>query len=171
VVEIEYAKALHELALEENKVDIFWDAFIVVNNASNIDEFQTMMVSPLLEKDEKKKIIDNVYNKLDKTFVDFLYVLIDHNRFNLLKGIAHEYRKLVRIDKNIMFIDIISAQDLTEAQLNKVKKMLKEKYNDKVLDFKYIIKPDLIGGIQIISNGESIDLSLKASLDKIKEGI
>ena len=68
-----------------------------------------------------------------------------------------------------MFIDVLSAKELTEKQKAKVVKTLTAKYNDKTLQFKYIVKPDLLGGIQIISNGVSIDMSLKASLDRIKE--
>ena len=171
MVEIEYAKAIYDLAIEENKIDKFWDAFLIVSEATKENDFIELMTSPMIENDKKKKIISDVYKKLDKTFINFLYVLIDHNRFNKINNIGHEYRKLVRTKKNIMFIDIISAFELSDKQVAKIKKTLENKYNDKELDYKFIIKPDLIGGIQIISNGVSIDLSLKNSLKKIREEI
>lgn len=169
MVEAEYAKALYELAIEEKKVDLFWDYFIALDKTNDDPDFKKIMSSPIIESKEKKEIIKKVYYKLDETFLNFLYVLTDHNHFNLCDKIGHEYRKLVRLDKNIMFIDVISANDLTKAQEDKIVKLLKAKYSDKTLQFKYIVKPDLLGGIQIISNGVSIDMSLKAALDRIKE--
>ena len=58
---------------------------------------------------------------------------------------------------------------LVDIAEDKIVKLLKAKYSDKTLQFKYIVKPDLLGGIQIISNGVSIDMTLKAALDRIKE--
>lgn len=169
MVEAEYAKALYELAIEEKKVDLFWDYFIALDKTNDDPDFKKIMSSPIIESKEKKEIIKKVYYKLDETFLNFLYVLTDHNHFNLCDKIGHEYRKLVRLDKNIMFIDVISANDLTKAQEDKIVKLLKAKYSDKTLQFKYIVKPDLLGGIQIISNGVSIDMTLKSALDRIKE--
>ena len=169
MIDSEYAKAIYELALEEKKVDLFWDYFIVVDKTNDNPDFRKIMASPTIDNKEKKEIVKKVYHALDDTFLNFLYVLIDHNRFNLCDEIGHEYRKLVRLEKNIMFIDVLSAKELTEKQKAKVVKTLTAKYNDKTLQFTYIVKPDLLGGIQIISNGVSIDMSLKASLDRIKE--
>ena len=169
MIDSEYAKAIYELALEEKKVDLFWDSFIVVDKTNDDPDFRKIMASPTIDNKEKKEIVKKVYHALDDTFLNFLYVLIDHNRFNLCDEIGHEYRKLVRLEKNIMFIDVLSAKELTEKQKAKVVNSLTAKYSDKTLQFKYIVKPDLLGGIQIISNGVSIDMSLKASLDRIKE--
>lgn len=169
MVEAEYAKALYELALEEKKVDLFWDYFIAIGKTNDDPDFKKIMSSPTIDNKEKKEIIKKVYYKLDDTFLNFLYVMIDHNRFSNFDMVGHEYRKLVRVEKNIMFIDVISANELTKTQEDKIVKLLKNKYSDKTLQFKYIVKPDLLGGIQIISNGVSIDMSLKASLDRIKE--
>ena len=169
MVEAEYAKALYELAIEEKKVDLFWDYFIAIDKTNDDPDFKKIMSSPIIDTKEKKGIIEKVYYKLDKTFINFMYVLIDHNHFNLCDNIGHEYRKLVRAEKNIMFIDVISAEELTKKEEDRIVKLLKNKYNDKTLQFKYIVKPDLIGGIQIISNGVSIDMSLKAALERIKE--
>ena len=169
MIDSEYAKAIYELALEEKKVDLFWDYFIVIDKTNDDPDFRKIMASPTIDNKEKKEIVKKVYHALDDTFLNFLYVLIDHNRFNLCDEIGHEYRKLVRLEKNIMFIDVLNEKELTEKQKTKVVNTLTAKYSEKTLQFKYIVKPDLLGGIQIISNGVSIDMSLKASLDRIKE--
>ena len=169
MVEAEYAKAIYELAKEEDKVDLFWDLFIALDKTNDDPKFIKLMSSPSIDVEEKKKIIKNIYHSFDETFLNFLFVLIDHDRFNLADTIGHEYRKLVRSEKNIMFIDVISPNELTKLQTEKIVSALHKKYEDRELQFKFIVKPDLLGGIQIISNGVSIDLSLKSSLDRIRE--
>ena len=48
---------------------------------------------------------------------------------------------------------------------------LKLKFIDKELEVKNMVNPDLIGGIQIVYNGESIDMSLKSTLERLKESL
>ena len=48
---------------------------------------------------------------------------------------------------------------------------LKAKYVGKELEIKNFVNPALIGGIQVIANGESIDISLKSTLERLKESL
>ena len=171
MVESEYAKAVYELALEENKVELFWDLFVAVDKTNDDPDYKKIMDSPMVSKDRKKAMIKTIYHDFDETFLNFMYVLVDHNRVNDFDAIGHEYRKLVRKDNNILFIDVLSAKELTAAQKKKLTSSLTLHFSNKKLDFKFIVKPDLIGGIQIISNGVSIDMTLKATLDRIKEDL
>ena len=43
MVESEYAKALHELAIEENKIDLFLDCFLAVNEGCNNKDFMNII--------------------------------------------------------------------------------------------------------------------------------
>ena len=54
MVEAEYAKALYELALEEDKVDLFWDYFIAVDKTNDNQDFKKIMSSPIIDTKEKK---------------------------------------------------------------------------------------------------------------------
>ena len=59
MVEAEYAKALYELALEEKKVDLFWDYFIAVDKTDDDPDFQKLMSSPIIDK-KFKKVLSNL---------------------------------------------------------------------------------------------------------------
>ena len=54
-------------------------------------------------------------------------------------------------------------KDITEA--------LKSKYKGMELEVKNFVDPSLIGGIQVIANGESIDISLRSILERMKESL
>jgi F-type H+-transporting ATPase subunit delta len=172
VVGNEYAKAIYELAHENNKTKIFSECFMAVSEtALNNKQFMEILTSPVINKNEKKEIIKNVYKSLDSDFISFLFVIIDHNRFNIFKDIYDEYENLILTDKNIVRAQIFSAVELTNAQMKEVIKALESRYNDKKIEAENIINPELIGGIRVLVNNESVDLSLKTSLNKLKESI
>ena len=171
MVELEYAKALYNLALEENKIDLFSECFTAVNETIKNKEFYDVITSPTIDKISKKEVIKGVYKSLDSTFVNFLQVIIDHNRASILNRIYNEYNNLVLADKNITKIDVISASVLTNPQLKSIEEALVERYKGKKLEINNIVNPELIGGIQVLSNGESLDISLKSCLDKLKESL
>ena len=106
MVESEYAKAVFDLAKEENKIEVFTQCFSAVIDTKT-KEFSDILVSPFIHKEEKKRILSKVYHSLDETFLHFLYVLIDHNRFDKVNDIYKEYEKLVLKDNNISVDDAL----------------------------------------------------------------
>lgn len=170
MVEQEYAKALFELAQEAGKLELFVDYFTaVVETVKN--DFYKVLTSPVIENKEKKEIIKNVYHSFDKEFLNFLYVLIDHNRISRINTIFDEFMNFILVDKNIVQVEIHSAVELTDLQIEHYEKRLKEKYGSKKLEIKNIVNPDLLGGIRIITNNEELDMSVKKQLNKLKENL
>lgn len=169
MVESEYAIALYDLALEEGKVELFNESLDAIKVSLNDKDFMKLLTTPSIDKENKKRIIDEVFKSLDKTFINFLYVVLDHNRISLIPSIYNEYNKLVLEAKNIVSIQIISAKELTNLQLKQFEKTLMDKYKGKKLEIKNIVNSELIGGIMVMANGQSIDASIKNTLDKLKE--
>lgn len=171
MVEREYAKALHDLAIEEAKLDCFLECFKALNESLSDKEFYNLLSSPIIDSIEKKKIIYKVYKSFDETFINFLCVIIDHNRFSIILNIYDEFKNLVMEDNNIIRIQILSANELKKSQIKQLENTLMDKYKGKQLEIENIVNSELIGGIQIISNDESIDITLKSTLNKMKESL
>ncbi len=98
-------------------------------------------------------------------------MLIDNDRIEYYSAIGHQYRKLVRFNKNIVRIDLLSAKELNKNQMKDITEALKSKYKGMELEVKNFVDPSLIGGIQVIANGESIDISLRSILERMKESL
>lgn len=170
MIALEYANAIYDIAQEENKIDLFNEYFVTILETFT-DDFIKLLELPTLTRNEKKDIVRKVYKSVDSTFVDFLCVLVDNDRISDFKGIGHQYRKLVRKNKNIVRIDVFSVKELSKKQMDTIVSTLKLKFIDKELEVKNMVNPDLIGGIQIVYNGESIDMSLKSTLERLKESL
>lgn len=168
MVEQEYAKALFELAQESNKLELYIDYFTAIVETVKKD-FYKLLTSPSIEKNEKKEVIKKVYHTFDEDFLHFLFVLIDNNRISRIGTIFDEFMNFVLMDKNIVQVEVHSAVELNDKQIKHFENKLKERYNNKKLEIKNIVNPDLLGGIRIIANNEELDMSAKNHLNKIKE--
>ena len=171
MIEAEYAKAIYDLAVEEHKEEKFVSCFETIIESLKDNDFQKVLTSPFIQSTEKKKIIEKIFSELEKTFVDFLYVLIDNHRFDRIDDIYDEYNRLLLEQRDIIKIEVHSAVPLNSMHMVNLIESLKEKYKDKKIELENIVDPTLIGGIQIISGGESLDISLKNSLNKLKEAL
>lgn len=172
MVEFEYAKALFDLAIEERKMELFHDTFNTLLDVTETEqEFFKLMSSPVISKKEKISLVEECFYKFDKTFLNFLKVLVEHQRFACIKSIFNEYLKLERDYNHILKVEVISSTELTASRMSIVKKGLKKRFPGQVLHIENTVNPRILGGMQIICNGESLDMSLKYMLTKMKDSL
>ncbi|MDE6584346.1 MAG: ATP synthase F1 subunit delta [Anaeroplasmataceae bacterium] len=172
MVEYEYAKAIFELAVEEKKTELFLDYFNgIFDVISSNKEFNKMLASPLIDIEGKSSIIQTVFKSFDKTFIDFLILLVKNNRFDFLEKIKEEYNKLLSEYNSILKIEVISSEKLTKERLKEITDSLQIRYPDKKLRIENSVNPKILYGLQVICNGESIDISLKTRLARLKDSL
>lgn len=168
----EYSKALYDIALENKEFDEInseFDVLIMAIN-QNKDIFK-VMDSSAISNSNKKKVIDNICPNFNNHFKDFLYVLIDNARFNLINDIYEGFTNRYFKKEKIINATIYSANPLTEDYLLGIKEKLCKMFNAKSCILQSVIDEALIGGIKIIYNGKSLDLSLKDKLEGLKTDI
>ena len=98
-------------------------------------------------------------------------MLIDHDRFSLLRQIRKEFEKNIREENKILKVVVKSVRALTQEELESIRASLKHKYVKETLEIENIIDEDILGGLQVIIDDEVIDYTLKASLKRLKESI
>lgn len=172
MVEFEYAKALFDLAIEEKKTELFLDYLNGITDViSSEKDFYKLIASPLVSMEEKLNVIHNVFHSFDETFIEFLCVLVKADRFTNFEQITNEYSKLLSDFKSILKIEVISSEILTKQRLDEVTKSLEVRYPNKKLIIENTVNPKILYGLQIICNGESLDMSVKNMLNKMKESL
>ncbi|MDE7095844.1 MAG: ATP synthase F1 subunit delta [Anaeroplasmataceae bacterium] len=172
MVEYEYAKALFELAIEEKKTELFLDSLNgILDVMSANKDFYKMIASPLVDINEKLKVIREVFSSMDTTFKEFLCVLVRNDRFVLIEQITEEYNQMLSDYNSILKIEVISSEKLSMERLALVTKSLEQRYPNKKLKIENTVNPKILSGLQIICNGESLDMSLKNRLAKLKNSL
>lgn len=162
--EIEYAKALFDLASNNNEM---LDEFQQFNEILKYNQFLELLKAPNIKKEEKKEILKRTLKNFDITFLHFLFVIIDNNRINDLDQIYDCYYKMVLKSNNEELVDIYLPKEISEIELDGLKNKLEMKFNKKLV-IKTHIEPRLIGGMRIEYDGKSIDETVLKEFIKIK---
>lgn len=167
----QYAKALFELAAENNEVEEVYQNLIVLKESFKNIDFKKIIESITISKEEKKQILKNILKDLnDSYFVYFHYVLIDNNRFDVYDQIVDAYKELLQEYLKIIDIDVYTKFPLSENDKEKLKTNLTKRFN-KNSQISYHIDNNLMGGIKIIAGELIIDYSLDTQLKEIKNSI
>lgn len=172
MVENEYAKALFDLAVEEKKIDKYLEYLDSLTKILNEEkDFLKLLDSPLIDLDEKLKMVNEIFKCFDGVFLSFLKLLIRNNRLKNIKVIKDGYNDLFEEYKGVLKVEIISSEKLTKERINSLTKLLKDRYPNKKLIIENTVNSNILYGIQIICNGQSLDMSLNNMLNKIKESL
>lgn len=168
-----YATALFEHAKERNlQKNIRNEYGSLCNFFERYPDHKKIFISPYLTRKEKRVLLEQLNEKLklNNSFLSFLKVLVEENRFAIIRGIFLKYKDLYAIDKGIIRINVFSTEDLPKKEINKLKLAMKKKLK-KEIEIKNIVDNSLIGGLKIVIEDDIIDASLKGSLDNIRETI
>ena len=174
---LSYADALFSLQEENNKSTSEAINTLVDIYASFDDEIKKFLYSKAIKASDKKEVIKNALKGIDEDIVAFIYVLIDNGRIAELENIINALKLKEQEKARFIPIDVISANPLDKDTLIKVKKIIKEKFFDNILDkeivINEIIDKEVIDGIIIKYQNKVLDasvlnkqLSLKEYLEK-----
>jgi F-type H+-transporting ATPase subunit delta len=128
-----------------------------------------LLEGPFLSRESKKKIIMNIFGeKICDTTLNFLFVLVDRNRINLLKTIVLKYAKFDMREKSIIEVKVTSVIEFAP----KYRVMLWDQINsceeDVFIQFDWQIDPNLLGGFTIEMQSRLVDVSIRGKLNKLK---
>lgn len=170
-VSLQYARALFDLANSDEK-KVFYEILLVLEKVI-IDDSEVLKVfeHPLLTPDQKKEIIKNTLdNKVSDTFLNFMYVVIDHHRINELANITSSYKMILDDYLGEKEVLVYSSYPLTLKQKENLCDNLGKHYNKQI---KLIENVDssLVGGIKIVVDNEIIDATILNKLEKVIDSI
>jgi len=116
----------------------------------------------------KKEIIEKHFNgKASDTLVNFLHILNNHNRLELLPAIASSYRELVNEKNKRVPVFVTSAVALDDGQREALKKQLNNLFHvEPMLEER--IDPELLGGLIVRVGDWQFDGTVKARLNQLK---
>ncbi len=164
-----YAKALLELAVENNKVDqIASDMKYLVQVSAETPEFQIVMNSPVVNSDKKLSIFAELFGSFDQITSKFMELITKNRREYMLVQIAEAYGEQLNTMRGIVPLTLISAVPLND----KIKKDILGKVESAVkgkLDVTEMIDETLIGGFIIRMGDKQIDASISSQLSNLKQ--
>lgn len=165
-----YSEALIDSAIETNELQKFYDELrFVQETLSGSIDLKVFLENPIINRLDKKDVVNQVFaTNLSSVVLNFLLLLVENNRFNIIDSVVIEY--LNRLDQinNVVKAKVVSAVELDSTMKTRLIEKLENKISKKVLA-NYEIKPEIIAGLVIEINDKTIDTSLKTKLNSIKK--
>ena len=167
-----YALALLETACEDNlQLEICNELNEVLNLFKKNPDYFNIFLSPAVDKEEKKRMLHDVFsNEINSYVLNLLYLLADNKRFAYFEGIVNAYSDALLKMENIVDVTAVTAVRMPDELSEKLKDKLSLMLN-KTVRLKNEVDKSIIGGVIIRYDNKEIDNSVKARLDGLKKNI
>jgi len=160
----QYAVALFSLASEAGKVESIEENLAAFHESLDSEQ-KRLFLHPRLSKDEKKKIIEQL--SLPELIRDFLFVLIDNNRFDQIDDILEDYRALKAKRHELLHVIIYSKRSLSEKRQQSLKDAFEKRYQREVT-VENRVDDSIIGGLRFEFDGKVIDDTVNRDLARLR---
>lgn len=165
-----YARAFFEIAEEEKKLEQYYNELkqfssIVEGNK----DLRGFLANPIFEQENKKKVFEKIISKLSlsKMTINFLNLLIDKNRIDVLSDIETCYRLLMDETLQKVRVTVKTAFPLSSQMQDYIMSNLK-KITGREAEVTVEDDKGLLGGI-VIGVGDTLyDGSIKNQLNNMR---
>lgn len=130
------------------------------------EDIKTFLFYYPVRLDLKKETVRRLYEGYQPELQNFLLLLVEKKRFNLLPLIKEELRELIKDAQNIATAIVSTPMSLDDEQKTRIAALLQEN-TGKEIELVERIEPDLKGGFVIRLGEKIIDASVTGQLRRI----
>jgi len=166
-----YAAALVDVALEQKNADrVKSDLAAFAEAFAHSSDLRTTLESPAVSREAKLQVIQKLgaVMELAQAVRNFLCVLVDHRRTELLFEIQDHFRTELNARQNIVEAVVTSARPLSADERNRLIKKLEDETH-KTIEMQFHEDASLVGGTVVRLGSTVYDSSVRAQLDRMRE--
>lgn len=163
-----YARALFEAArdagtLESTGGDLA--SFVAAMQESK--ELTAVLYNPRIDSATKKKIVAEITAGADQIFKNGINLMIDKRHLDLIIDLHGQFQKLLRQEKRLVEVEIVSAVELPEETRAGIRKRIEES-TGKQVEIREKVDEGILGGLVLRFGDVIVDGSLKAKLMQLR---
>jgi F-type H+-transporting ATPase subunit delta len=171
-VPIVYGRALLEAAVDKGILkEVAGEVEAFSKVVAEDPRLRAFFESPRLERSKKKGAVEAALRgRASDIFVNFLLLLLDKGRTQLLVDILAAFRRLHDEHIGLVRAEVVSAVPLGEVALASLKSVMEESLQKRVA-FENRVVPEILGGLIVRFDGSIADGSLKTHLEEIRANL
>ncbi len=133
---------------------------------------QSVLLTPFVPASRKQKIARAILDRLSlhPINVRFLMLLLENERLDLLPEIVALLPDLWNENRGVSTLEVYSVVQLTESQKSILQERL-EHIEQRPVALRFKLDPSLVGGLSLRKGNIEYDVSVKGSLERIREKI
>ncbi len=165
-----YAKALFDLAVEQNVLEkIKADAMLVNSVCVSNRDFMLVLRSPVIKDVKKIKIIKDIFgDKVQKMTLVFLNIITRNRREAFVPEIATQFIEIYKEYKNIVTAYLTTAVKLDSGISTKINSLLKEQTKAEI-ELHEDVNESIIGGFVLEFDEKQYDASVVKYLQDLRK--
>ncbi len=166
-----YAEALLNAAEKRNEADAVYDQVdSLVHDLFRADpQFEAFLASGAVSRKDKEHVIRSVFgSRAGELFINFLLVLNQHERLELLRPILAAYRSLRDERARRIRVQVRSAVPLAQDQEQRLRQELHDTFQMEPL-LETAVDPDLLGGMVVRVGDWVYDASVRSQLETLRK--
>jgi len=165
---IRYAKAMYDIANEENSINEVYKDMNFINelNSGSLD-FKNLLSNSQINFQDKKKLILSLIKQSNALTEKLIDLLIHNKRVKIIGDIASSFIQLYNKHNNIKEATIITASPINNELESKILSMINIK-DAKSVNLTNVVNPNIIGGFIIRFDGKEYNASVKQNLNNLK---
>ncbi|HYV15695.1 MAG TPA: ATP synthase F1 subunit delta [Conexibacter sp.] len=166
-----YARALFEVAKEQDKLDVVREQLGQFADALNDNgDLRVFFFSPYFSTEEKKDGLQRALDGADPTIVNFLESLLERHRMPVVFRIRAAYQRLWDEENKLLPVEVTSAVELDKATVKSIGDRIGEQTGQRV-ELTSTVDPDILGGIVLRVGNSILDASIKHRLDQLRKHV
>ena len=165
-----YAESLMNVADKRDMVESIGEELqSLISDLFQADSrIEAYLSTPSIKRSRKGPFLREAFGgKASDLMLDFLLVLNKHDRLDLLRSIAYQYRELHDLRAKRVRVLVRSAVPLDESQQRELKQTFEQFLKlEPVLELR--VDPDLLGGMVVQVGDEVFDISVRTRIETIR---
>lgn len=165
-----YAKALFDLALEQNFLDqAYLDMQLVKSICQSNRDFDLLLTSPVIRTEKKQAIMIEIFgNQINKLSLSFLLLIMKKRREANLNSIAISFIADYKEFKGIKVAHLKTAAEIDTQTRDQFKTILTNQ-SKKRIELLEEINPELIGGYVVTIDDKQSDSSVSTKIQRLRK--
>ena len=167
-----YSGALFEAARERGELEeVLSDLGEFVAALRESEELRLFYYGGQVPERQKRRALDGLTEGMKTSTTNFLKVLVDNGREEILEEVLGRYEQLVKEHLGRIEVGVTTAVELSPDQLDRLKERLEETLEGKEVVLETNVDPELIGGVVFRFGGRMMDGSIRGRLESLREGM
>jgi F-type H+-transporting ATPase subunit delta len=165
-----YAEALFEAARERDELEqVLEDLKDFVGALVESEELHLFFYGGQIPEHEKRRAIDALTEGMVLSTRNFLKVLSDNGREEILEEVLRRYDELVKEHLGRVEVEVTTAVELSEEESGRIKERLGSILEGREVILQTRVNPDLLGGAIFRFGGRMVDGSVRGQLESLRE--
>jgi F-type H+-transporting ATPase subunit delta len=165
-----YAEALFEAARDRDELEgtlgDLKDFFAALEES---EELRLFFYGGQVPEREKRRAIDALTEGMTLSARNFLKVLSDNGREEILEEVILRYEELVKEHLGRVEVEVTTAVELSEEEVSHLKERLGKLLEGREVILDTSVDPDILGGAVFRFGGRMVDSSVRGQLLSLRE--